>query len=151
MRAEESTRRVAAVRRRLTDLELDALVVTAPENTRYLSGFSGTLGYLVISGEGAEILGDSRYWLQMEAEAPGFTLVRSGPSHGLWALVAERLKALGLRRVGFETQHLTFDQHQRLSAALPGEHTLVAIAGLVEELRIVKTPEEVELLRAVAA
>ena len=51
---------MAAVRRRLTDLELDALVVTAPENTRYLSGFSGTLGYLVISGEGAEILGDSR-------------------------------------------------------------------------------------------
>src|SRR2546423_4456435 len=151
MRAEESTRRVAAVRRRLTDLELDALVVTAPENTRYLSGFSGTLGYLVISGAGAEILGDSRYWLQMEAEAPGFTLVRSGPSHGLWALVAERLKALGLRRVGFESQHLTFDQHQRLSAALPGEHTLVAIAGLVEELRIVKTPEEIELLRAVAA
>src|SRR5207253_39069 len=87
----------------------------------------------------------------MEAEAPGFTLVRSGPSHGLWALVAERLKALGLRRVGFESQHLTFDQHQRLLAALPGEHTLVAIAGLVEELRIVKTPEEIELLRAVAA
>src|SRR5438445_12291134 len=87
----------------------------------------------------------------MEAEAPGFTLVRSGPSHGLWALVAERLKALGLRRVAFESQHLTFDQHQRLSAALPGEHTLVAIAGPVEALRIVKTPEETELLRAVAA
>src|SRR2546430_738385 len=119
--------------------------------SRYLSGFSGSLGYLVTGRTDAEILGDSRYWLQMEAEAPGFTLVRSGPSHGLWALVAERLKALGLRRVGFESQHLTFDQHQRLSAALPGEHTLVAIAGLMEELRIVKTPEEIELLRAVAA
>src|SRR5437773_12574517 len=59
--------------------------------------------------------------------------------------------ALGLRRVGFESQHLTFERHQRLSTALPGEHTLVATAGLVEELRIVKTPEEVELLRAVAA
>ena len=84
------------------DLELDAIVVTTPENIRYLSGFSGSLGYLVIGRSDAEILGDSRYWLQMEAEAPGFTLVRSGPSHGLWALVAARLKALELRRVGFE-------------------------------------------------
>jgi len=151
MRRDQSAGRVAALRGRLVDLELDGVVITTLENIRYLSGFSGSLGYLLIGRTGAEILGDSRYWLQMEAEAPGFTLVRSGPSHGLWALVAERLKALGLRRVGFESQHLTFDQHQRLSAALPGEHTLVASAGLVEELRIVKTPEEVELLRAVAA
>src|SRR2546428_1962806 len=151
MRRDKSASRVAALRGRLVDLELDGVVITTLENIRYLPGSSGSLGYLLIGRTYAEILGASRYWLQMEAEAPGFTLVRSGPSHGLWALVAERLKALGLRRVGFESQHLTFDQHQRLSAALPGEHTLVASAGLVEELRIVKTPEEVELLRAVAA
>src|SRR5256886_7798911 len=150
MRAEESTRRVAAVRRRLTDLELDALVVTAPENTRYLSGFSGTLGYLVISGAGAEILGDSRYWLQMEAEAPGFTLVRSVASSGLLALLADHLKRLGLRRVGFESQHLTVDQHRRLGGSLTADVALVPTAGLVEELRMLKTPDEVELLRQVA-
>jgi Xaa-Pro aminopeptidase len=151
MRSDQSARRLAALRGRLVDLELDGVVVTSPENIRYLSGFSGSLGYLVISGTAAEIVGDSRYWLQMEAEAPGFTLVRTGPSHGLWPLVAERLKALGLLRVGFESQHLTFDQHQRLSAGLPPERTLVATAGLVEELRIVKAAEEIELLRAVAS
>src|SRR3989442_1442541 len=150
MRRDQSASRVAALRGRLVDLELDGVVITTPENIRYLSGFSGSLGYLVIGRTDAEILGDSRYRLQMEAEAPGFRLVRSGPSHGLWPLVAERLKALGLLRVGFESQHLTFDQHQRLSAGLPPEGTLVATAGLVEELRIVKAPEEVELLRSVA-
>src|SRR2546426_7961423 len=148
MRRDQSAGRVAALRGRLVDLELDGVVITTPENIRYVSGFSGSLGYLVIGRSDAEILGDSRYWLQMEAEAPGFTLVRSGPSHGLWALVAERLKALKLRRVGFESQHLTFDQHQRLSTALPGAHALVALAGLVEGLRIVKAPEEGRLLRA---
>jgi Xaa-Pro aminopeptidase len=151
MRADESARRLAALRGRLVDLELDGLLVTGPENIRYLSGFSGSLGYLVIGTSAAEILGDSRYWLQMEAEAPGFTLVRSGPSHGLWALIAERLKALGLRRVGFESQQLTVDQHQRLAAALPPELTLIPTTGLVEELRIIKSPEEVALLRAVAS
>lgn len=151
MRAEESARRVAAIRRRLVDLQLDGLVVTAPENVRYLSGFSGSLGYLILGGEVAEILGDSRYWLQMEAEAPGFALVRSGPSARLWALVGERLKALGHKRVGFEAQHLTVDQHQRLQATLPIEVTLVSTAGLVEELRMSKTPEELDLLRTVAS
>src|SRR2546428_60415 len=150
MRAEESTRRVAAVRGRLGDLRLDSLVVTSPENVRYLSGFSGTLGYLVISGDGAEILGDSRYWLQMEAEAPAFTLVRSVASSGLFALLADRLKERGPRRIGFESQHLTVDQHRRLVGSLPAEVALVPTAGLVEELRMLKTPHEVELLRQVA-
>jgi Xaa-Pro aminopeptidase len=151
MRADQSAGRLAALRGRLVDLELDGLVVTGPENIRYLCGFSGSLGYLVISTSAAEIIGDSRYWLQMEAEAPGFTLVRSGPSHGLWALVAERIKALDLRRVGVESQLMTVDQHQRLTAALPSELTLVPTAGLVEELRIVKSAEEIALLRAVAS
>src|ERR1700716_3022860 len=151
MRADESARRLATLRGRLVDLELDGLVVTGPENIRYLSGFSGSLGYLVIGTGAAEILGDSRYWLQMEAEAPGFTLVRTGPSHGLWALISHRLKALGLRRVGSESQEMTVDQHQRLAAALPPELTLVPTAGLVEELRIIKSAEEVALLRAVAS
>src|ERR1700737_2941957 len=134
MRAEQSTRRLRALRQRLLDLELDGLVVTTPENIRYLSGFSGSLGYLVIGKDAAEILGDSRYWLQMQAEAPAFRLMPRGP-----------------RRVGFESQHLTFDQHQRLSSVLPPDPTLVATAGLVEELRIVKEADEVELLRAVAS
>jgi Xaa-Pro aminopeptidase len=151
MRADESARRVAALRGRLVDLELDGLVVTGPENIRYLSGFSGSLGYLVIGTGAAEILGDSRYWLQMEAEAPGFTLVRSGPSHGLWALISERLKTLRLRRVGFESQQMTVDQHQRLEGALPPDLTLIPTTGLVEELRIIKSADEVALLRAVAS
>src|ERR1700693_3679263 len=88
MRAEQSRRRLAALRQRLLDLELDALVVTSPENIRYLSGFTGSLGYLIIGKDAAEILGDSRYWLQMEAEAPAFRLMPSGPSPGLWALGA---------------------------------------------------------------
>src|SRR5205814_3860843 len=114
MRVDQSARRVAALRGRLVDLELDGVVITTPENIRYLSGFNGSLAYLLISRADAEILGDSRYWLQMEGEAPGFTLVRSVPSHGLSALVAERPQALGLRRVCVDTQPLIFAHHQLL-------------------------------------
>jgi Xaa-Pro aminopeptidase len=150
MRAEESARRLSALRRRLADLELDGLVLTVPQNIRYLSGFSGSLAYLVVTRDAAEILGDSRYWLQMEAESPSFTLVKSGASQGLWPLLAQRLKALGARRAGFESQHLTVDQHQRLAAALDAEVQLTATTGLVEGLRIVKSADEIELLRTAA-
>ncbi len=70
MRRDQSAGRVAALRGRLVDLELDGVVITTLENIRYLSGFSGSLGYLVIGRTDAEILGDSRYWLQMEAPKP---------------------------------------------------------------------------------
>src|SRR2546423_13567768 len=82
----------------------------------------------------------------MEAEAPGFTLVRSVASSGLLALLADHLKRLGPRRVGFESQHLTVDQHRRLGGSLTPDVALVPTAGLVEELRMLKTPHAVELL-----
>ena len=151
MRVEESMRRVGGLRRRLSDLQLDGLVVSTPENIRYLSGFSGSLGYLMIGQQTAEILGDSRYWIQMEEEAPAFSLRRVGPSIGLWTQVAEQIKEFGWRRTGFEAQQLTVDQYTRLQAAVGEGDGLVSTSGLVEELRIVKTPEEIELLRAVAS
>lgn len=151
MRADESSRRVAAIRRRLADRQLEGLLVSAPENIRYLSGFTGSLGYLLVGADSAEILGDSRYWIQMEEEAPGFALVKAGGSVGLWALLADRIATHHWRRIGFESQNLTVDQHERLRATLPEGSELVATAGLVEELRMVKSADEIEKLRAVAA
>ena len=150
MRAEESRRRVEAVRRRLIDLELDGLVITAPQNVRYLAGFSGSLGYLVIGRETQDILGDSRYWLQMEEESPGFKLVRTRASQGLLPLLAEQIKARRLRRTGFEAQHLTVDQLERLRLDVGADVLLVSTTGVVEELRMVKSPQEVERLSQVA-
>ena len=150
MRAAESARRLALIRRRLTDLSVDGLIVTLPANIRYLSGFSGTLGYLLIGIEVAEILGDSRYWLQMEEESPAFSLTRSSASPGLWALVAERVKANGLSRLAFESEHLTVDLYRQLRDRLPAGIALEPSRGLIEEFRMRKTPDEVEQLRRVA-
>ena len=138
------------MRRRFLELELDSLLVTAPYNVRYVSGFSGSLGFLLIGQASMDILGDSRYWLQMQQEAPAFNLVRARASQGMWPLVSERIKQLGLRRIGFEAQHLTVEQHERLRLEVSAEATLTATSGLIEELRMVKTPDEVEVLRQVA-
>jgi Xaa-Pro aminopeptidase len=150
VRADESLRRLGELRRLLSDLSLDGVVLTEPSNVRYLSGFSGSLGYLLVGQQAGEIIGDSRYWLQMEEEAPAFALTRSGASPGLWPLVAERVRAHGFNRVGFESQHLTVDMYNRLRDSLPSGLHLEPTRGLVEDLRMRKTPQEIQQLRRVA-
>jgi len=151
MRSAERARRLDALRRRLTSEGLDALIVSAPANIRYLSGFTGSLAYLLVGASDlAEVLGDSRYWVQMEEEAIDFTPVRSGPSSELFGLLPERIQRHRLRTVGFEAQHLSVALHDTLRSGLDGEVELKAASGLVEELRMLKAPEETELLRTAA-
>ena len=127
----ERTARLEPLRRRLAELELDALLVTGAANVRYLSGFTGSLAYLVIGPEAAEILGDSRYWIQMEQEAVGFELVRPAASADLFSLVPERLASIGRRRVGFEAQHLTVSAFDRLRRGITEAVALEPTTGLV--------------------
>jgi Xaa-Pro aminopeptidase len=146
----ERAKRLEPLRRRLAQLEVDAFLISAPANIRYLSGFTGSLAFLLIGEEVAEIIGDSRYWVQMEQEAPGFVLVRSGLSSDVFGLVPERLKSMKAKRVGFEAHHLTVAAFEALRGRLDGEITMSPLTGVVEELRMRKAPEEVERLRAVA-
>ena len=150
MRAAASLRRLQPLRQQLRERELDAIVVSAPPNVRYLSGFTGSLGFLVVTAAAAEILGDSRYWVQMAEEAPGFALVRSAQSTRLFDLVPSRLNALGVKRAGFEAQHLTVAAHDRLRLAVGDGIDLRATRGVVEELRMRKAPDEIERLRTAA-
>ena len=150
MRAAEAVRRLEPLRQRLVEKGLDAIFVTTPANVRYLSGFTGSLGFLVITASAAEILGDSRYWVQMAEEAPAFTLVRSAQSTRLFDLIPERLSALGVKRAGFEAQHLTVAAHDRLRLAAGDGIDLRATSGVVEEFRMRKSPDEAERLRTAA-
>jgi len=131
----------------LAAAELDALLVTGPENRRYLSGFSSDdphWGALLITRGRQFLLTDFRYygWAQQEAAGVETLLYRES----LAATLAELVKEQGLRRLGCESAHLTLSQHQRLLTA-------VSAAGwqaewrpqedLVESLREVKDAQEV--------
>ncbi|HYM49046.1 MAG TPA: Xaa-Pro peptidase family protein [Candidatus Limnocylindrales bacterium] len=150
MLATERAARLEPLRRRLAELELDAILVSAPANIRYLSGFTGSLGYLLIGGQTAEIVGDSRYWVQMEEEAVGFDLVRSGLSADVLSAVTDRLRSAGFTRLGFEAQDLTVAGFETLRSRVGQGVSLQPLRGVVEELRMHKRPEEIERLRAVA-
>lgn len=125
----------------LADRGLDGVVVTTLVNVRYLTGFTGSNGALVVPREGAPVfLTDGRYRDQAAEELPdvehqiGRDLLGAAAGHmanGTWAL---------------ETHTLSVDAHLRLSELAPGT-SFVAGDRVVESLRVVKDEVEVEALR----
>jgi len=135
----------------VADLGLDALLVTSLVDVRYLSGFTGSNGALLLGADGTATFGtDFRYVEQCGTELPDVPLVvdrRTVP-----ALVHAAVEAAGAARLrlGFEAEHLSVAEHADLALAVPTVD-LVATRGVVEDLRRVKDDDEVAALRAACA
>jgi Xaa-Pro aminopeptidase len=129
--------------------KLDAILISKPENRRYLSGFTGSAGYLIAANDHAMLATDSRYTEQATHQAPDFEVqqIRGG-----WDWLLELLKITGLKRLGFESHHLTVSAHQSLLQVLKeeidiGQISIIATSNIVEELRAIKDREELTMLQ----
>jgi Xaa-Pro aminopeptidase len=144
--------RVERLRAALAETELRAVLIGAPANRRYISGFSGSYGWLVVTPVDSFILTDSRYRVQAARESPGFALREIvNPSKTMPEALAALAAELGLTTLGFEAGHTSVAEHGRLSAALGGTVELAPTEGLVEGLRQVKDESELALLRQAIA
>lgn len=128
---------------------LEGMLVSTPENRRYLSGFTGSAGYLLITKDRAILATDSRYTQQATDQAPDFRVI---PAQSGWDWLIESLQKSGISRLGFESEHLTVAEHHRLLDSIKQEPSLtgislVATSGIVDGLRVVKDPEELTLLQ----
>ncbi|PZN13494.1 MAG: Xaa-Pro dipeptidase [Bacillota bacterium] len=140
--------RLERLRRRMAEENLEGLLVGSPANRRYLSGFTGSSGWLLITADRAELWTDFRYLEQAAAQAPGFEIVRHEPD--VYRHLGRRIQELGLGRLGFERDHLTYAQWERLRGALPEKVEMVAVGGWIEELRRIKDPAEIAAIRQAA-
>ncbi len=141
--------RLERIRGRLEELRLDALIVTAPSNRRWVAGFTGSAGVVLVGAHAARVASDSRYWEQLALQAPAFDLVRT--TAGLTTWIPEFLAGMGGQRVGFEPaafSYADYEEWTRAVADLPvGDRpTLVAAPKAIETLRMVKEPEELAAL-----
>jgi len=138
-----------AVAARLDDLGVDAFLVTDLTNTRYLTGFTGSNGQLLIGGSFELFLTDGRYAEQARRELPHIERVASQrPYRGA---VAERCASTSVSRLGIEGRSMTVAEHARLAGALGSDVELVASEDVVEHARRVKDDEERELIRRAQA
>ena len=140
--------RLERLREKFFTLELDAFFVSSPENRRYLSGFTGSAGFLVISRDAAVLATDFRYTEQAGLQAPDFRIDRI--SGGLsWA--PELFKELGVKRVGFEAGHMTVALHSAIVNAIKEVEggdgiSLLATSQFIDPLRAIKDPDELALV-----
>jgi len=133
------------LRSRLGDLGVEAFLATANPNVRYLSGFTGSNGQILISGDRGVFLTDGRYETQAAREVEGLERIV------YLAEFAEALTAasasLGVSRVAFEATDVTVARHEDLSFVCD----LVPTRGEVEALRRTKDEDERRCLREAQA
>lgn len=148
-RAAPAARRLGALRARLSDEGLDALVVSHAPNLRYLTGFAGSTGLLLVERDRALLLVDSRYEEQAREEAADGVEVRLADD-GLRDGLAAELPEEGGGAVGFEAHRTTVRAARRLRDGAAGV-SWRETGGLVEEIRARKEDDEVALLREASA
>ena len=138
--------RVGRVRERLEREGLDSLLVEAPANLRYLTGFSGSNG-LALVGQRALFLTDFRYAEQSALEVdPEFERVIVSQD-----MLSEMAGWLEPGRLGFDPGATTVARLEKLKDAIGARAEIVSAAGIVEDLRVVKDAAEIEAIAAAAA
>jgi Xaa-Pro aminopeptidase len=149
--------RLKKLRSTLDENRMDSLLITHLPNVRYLCGFTGSAGALLVSDAGGWFFTDGRYREQARVEVEGCRVViaKKPPL----AAVAEWLMARhGARRkrssagggLGIESEHLTLAGRTQLAKLLRSSFRLREVRGLVEQFRMVKDADEVKCLRAAA-
>lgn len=143
------TDRRARLRAAFAEAGLDGLLITAPPNRRYLTGFSGSAGIVLVTNDRAALATDFRYWEQVETQTPDWELVKQRGRLAEW--LPALLQGVGGKKIGFEAGHLTVQGHADLRDAVaamgPGDRPALApINGLVEGLRAIKEPGEIAAL-----
>jgi Xaa-Pro aminopeptidase len=140
----EFEQRRAALAEAFPARKIDALLVTAPPNVRYLSGFTGDNGNLLVYGGGALLFTDPRFEIQAAQEVSCRVKISKGP---MTADVVAAIRRVGWRRIGYDPARTTCAHQEALNRNLPVKAALVPASGLVEEMRMVKSATEIELIR----
>lgn len=141
----EYRERQARLARELVRARLDALIVSGLPNIRYLTGFTGSCGLLLAPAEGEPVLfTDPRYQVQAPQEAACAVRVEKGPLARALMRAAQRRR---LNALGFESGRISYSDYEAVRERLWQGARLEPVAGVVERLRLVKSPAEVEAIR----
>lgn len=131
----------------LSGQRIDAVIITHLTHVRYLTGFSGSNGGLLLRKDLSALMAtDGRYTTQIAEEVPDIEAVlgRDVGPHLLEQLSGEL-------RVGYEADYVSVSQLKRLEKAAPEGVTLVPVSGVIEDIRLVKDRVELEKLEELAA
>ncbi|MDQ0213838.1 Xaa-Pro aminopeptidase [Oikeobacillus pervagus] len=125
---------------------IDGIFINSPYNRRYMSNFTGSSGVVLISFDKALFITDFRYTEQASKQAEGYEVIQhSGP---IIEEVVKQAEKLGIKKLGFEQDYITFGVYQQYQNIFKGE--LVPVQNLIENLRLIKSESEIKILKEAA-
>ena len=137
------------LREQLAVARLDSLLVSHLPNIRYLCGFTGSAGFLLVTEDGSLFFTDVRYDTQAREQVKGAKVVIARKN--VLTAVAEWISARKKRStgwtIGIESEHLTVAERNKFAELLPSGIRLRGVAGMPEKARMVKDADELELIR----
>lgn len=128
--------------KKISDEEIDAILIYKPENVFYFSGFNGDSSILFVSKNFRKLITDGRYTEQAESQAKNFEVIKH--TEGLFTKLSDEIKNSAIKILGFEGKFFTFDQHATLKEKLP-DVELKSVE--VDSLRQVKDAAEISCIR----
>lgn len=129
----------------LTSLNAEGLLIYKPENRRYLTGFSGSTGYVFITAEKAWFITDFRYTEQAERECHDYAIHLLNSARPLEVILNET----GIQRLAFEDNFMTYQFYKTLTDKLNNVE-LIPAGEAIESLRMIKSDEEIEKITKAA-
>ncbi len=134
------------LKKELKEKNLDGFIISYPPNLRYLIGYTGDNGLLLLTHKGTVFFTDFRYKEQVKREVRGCR-IRIAKKNLFDELAEYNLK--GIKRLGFESQYISVNTYKRLARKLKGIK-LVPYRDITGELRMVKDGEELLRIRRAA-
>lgn len=135
-------KRIEELRKSLRDKKVDAYLCVNPINRRYISGFTGSTGYAVISEKDTDFVTDFRYFGQVAKECPEYKLIEIGKDYNIY----DYLKEKTFKTVAIEEDFMTVDAFKNLEKNVP-QTNFISGTKMINEIRMIKSEDELELFR----
>jgi Xaa-Pro aminopeptidase len=127
---------------------IDAMLITNDQNRRYMTGFTGTAGFVLITKEEAFLIVDFRYIAQANAQAKDYSVIEVSTKANLLEEIIQQVKCLNITRLGFEQNHVSYYSYSEYKEKLLAE--LIPLTGAIEKLRMIKNEKELNTIRTAA-
>lgn len=143
---QNTSERREKLRATLNGAGLDVVIISSVPNVSYLTGFQGEASHLLVGRNKDILVSDARFTEQIREECPGLEALIRPANRKTLEMVAEALRAMGAKKVGFESAILTVCDYESLRELLP-EMEWKPVQGLVETQRMEKDTFELAAIR----
>ena len=139
--------RLGKLRQMIEAKGLDVLLISYPTNLRYISGFTGSTAWSLISADKAIIAVDFRYIEQAKTETHEFEVIHVRGELASW--LPKLVSDFRFKNIGFEAEHILFSTYDQICKSMANDGSkLIPTIKAMESIRIIKEPQELTHIEA---